>query len=259
MNLPQPTSMLLPLMAAALLATLATSGFSTTGEQPRVSSPAEEPAASPATTSPLLTPENSTLLLIDYQPQMFFGVQSHDRQAIRNGVTGLAKAAKAFDIPTILTTVAAESFSGPKLAEITRILPHHETFDRTSMNAWDDPRIVSTIERAGRPKLIIGALWTEVCLTMPALEAIEAGYAVYIVTDASGGTSREAHDRAVDRMVQAGAIPVTWQQVMLEWQRDWSRTDTYEAVTAIAKEHGGAYGIGISYAKQMFGANEGGK
>lgn len=207
----------------------------------------------------LLTPENSTLLLIDYQPQMIFGVHSHDRQTIRNNVEALAKSAKAFDVPTILTTVSAESFSGPKIPEITKVFPNHTLYDRTSMNSWDDRRVVAEIERAGRPKLIIGALWTEVCLTMPALEAIADGYEVYIVTDASGGTSREAHDMAVDRMVQAGAIPVTWQQIMLEWQRDWVNTGTYEAVTGIAREHSGAYGVGIDYAYGMFGAKEGGE
>lgn len=206
----------------------------------------------------LLTPTNSTLLLIDYQPQMIFGVHSHDRQLVRNNVEALAKSAKAFDVPTILTTVASDSFSGPKIPEITRVFPNHELFDRTSMNTWDDKRIVSSIERAGRPKLVIAALWTEVCLTMPALEAMADGYEVYIVTDASGGTSKEAHDMAVERMVQAGAVPVTWQQVMLEWQRDWSNTGTYEAVTGIAREHSGAYGVGIDYAYSMFGGKEGG-
>ena len=205
----------------------------------------------------LLTPENSTLLLIDYQPQMIFGVNSHDRQTIRNNVEALSKSAKAFDVPTVLTTVSAESFSGPKIPEITGVFPNHTLYDRTSMNAWDDRRVIAEIERAGRPKLVIGALWTEVCLTMPALEALADGYEVYIVTDASGGTSREAHDMAVDRMVQAGAIPVTWQQVMLEWQRDWANAGTYEAVTSIAREHSGAYGVGIDYAYGMFGAKEG--
>ncbi|MEM8885628.1 MAG: hydrolase [Planctomycetota bacterium] len=206
----------------------------------------------------LLTPQNSQLLLIDYQPQMIFGVRSHDRQSLRNNVEALTKAAKAFDIPTVLTTVSAKSFSGPQIPEITRVFPNAEIYDRTSMNAWDDKRVVSRIQRNGRPKLIIGALWTEVCLTMPALEAIAAGYEVYIVTDASGGTSKEAHDMAVNRMVQAGAVPVTWQQVMLEWQRDWARTGTYKAVTDIAREHSGAYGVGIDYAYGMFGAKEGG-
>lgn len=206
----------------------------------------------------LLTPQNSTLLLIDHQPQMIFGVRSHDRQMIRNNVEALAKAAATFEIPTVLTTVAAETFSGPLIPEIRGVFPDQEVYDRTSMNTWDDARVVGAIADAGRPKLVIAALWTEVCLSMPSLEALRDGYEVYVVTDASGGTSQEAHDMAIERVVQAGAVPVTWQQVMLEWQRDWSRSETYEAVTGIAMEHSGAYGAGIQYAYSMFRGGEGG-
>ncbi|MEM1331695.1 MAG: hydrolase [Planctomycetota bacterium] len=244
-------------MAAAITAIAI--GAALDAESEAYAQPTRNAAASPDGKLTLLTPQNSTLLLIDYQPQMIFGVHSHDRQTIRNNVEALAKSAKAFDVPTVLTTVSAQSFSGPKIPEITNVLPNHTLYGRTSMNTWDDARVVADIERAGRPKLIIGALWTEVCLTMPALEAIADGYEVYIVTDASGGTSKEAHDMAVSRMVQAGAIPVTWQQVMLEWQRDWANTSTYEAVTTIAREHSGAYGVGIDYAYGMFGAKEGQK
>ncbi|MEO1009186.1 MAG: hydrolase [Planctomycetota bacterium] len=207
--------------------------------------------------SVLLTPENSTLLLIDFQPQMIFGVHSHDRQMLRNNVEALAKSAKVFDVPTVLTTVTAESFSGPMIPELKAVFPSHTIYDRTSMNTWDDERVVAELESTGRKKLVIAALWTEVCLTMPAIEALVEGYEVYIVTDASGGTSKEAHDMAVMRMVQAGAKPVTWQQVLLEWQRDWAHQDTYDAVTGIAREHSGAYGVGIDYAYGMFGAKEG--
>lgn len=220
------------------------------------------PTASSSTTAAanfeLLTPQNSVMLLIDHQPQMIFGVRSHDRQALRNNVQALAKSAKAFKVPTVLTTVAAESFSGPLIKEIKDVFPTQEVFDRTSMNTWDDARVTKLIEESGRKKIVLAALWTEVCATMPALEALGEGYEVYIVTDASGGTSQEAHDMAVMRMVQAGAVPVTWQQVMLEWQRDWSRQETYEAVTGIAKQHSGAYGVGIEYSYSMFGAKEGG-
>jgi nicotinamidase-related amidase len=219
---------------------------------------AARPSARAAGGLELLTPQNSTLLLIDHQPQMIFGVHSHDRQAVKNNVAALAKAAKAFAVPTTLTTVAAETFSGPLIPEIREVFSDQPVYDRTSMNTWDDQRVVQAIEKTGRKKLLIAALWTEVCLTMPALEAMAAGYDVYIVTDASGGTSVEAHDMAVQRMVQAGAIPVTWQQVMLEWQRDWSRQETYAAVTGIAMEHSGAYGVGIQYAYSMFQAKEGG-
>lgn len=206
----------------------------------------------------LLTPQNSTLLLIDHQPQMFFGVHSHDVATVRNNVAGLAKAAKAFDVPTTLTTVASKSFSGPLVEEIRSVFPDHPIYDRTSMNSWDDKRVVDELKGTGRKKLVLAALWTEVCATLAALDALNDGFEVYVVTDASGGTTTEAHDMAVDRMVQAGAVPVTWQQVMLEWQRDWARSETYEAVNGIAMEHSGGYGLGITYARTMFGGKEGG-
>jgi nicotinamidase-related amidase len=125
------------------------------------------------------------------------------------------------------------------------------------MNSWDDPKFRAAVKATGRKKIVIAALWTEVCLSMPTIEMLREGFEIYIVTDASGGTTLEAHNMAVQRMVQAGAVPMTWMQTMLEWQRDWARTQTYDAVTGIAKEHGGAYGMGIRYAKDMFGAKEG--
>ncbi|MEL6715949.1 MAG: hydrolase, partial [Planctomycetota bacterium] len=190
--------------------------------------------AAPSGALSLLTPQNSQLLLIDHQPQMIFGVRSHDRQALRNNVEALSKAARTFEVPTTLTTVAAESFSGPLIPEIRAVFPDEPIFDRTSMNTWDDKGVVAKVAKNGRKKLIIAALWTEVCLNMAAIDALADGYEVYFVTDASGGTSTEAHDIAVERLIQAGAVPVTWQQVMLEWQRDWARQGTYAAVTGIA-------------------------
>lgn len=222
-----------------------------------LSAPSSQSIWAPTGALEQLTPQNSTLLLIDHQPQMIFGVHSHDRQSLRNNVEALAKAAKVFGVPTILTTVAAESFSGPLIDEIQNVFPGQEIYDRTSMNTWDDQRVVDAIKKTGRKKLVIAALWTEVCLTMPALKALQEGYEVYMVTDASGGTSVEAHDMAVARLIQAGVVPVTWQQVMLEWQRDWARQETYEPITNIAREHSGAYGVGINYAYSMFGAHEG--
>lgn len=205
----------------------------------------------------LLTPDNHTLILIDHQPQMAFATRSHDVQAIRNNVTGLAKAAKVFEVPTILTTVAKESFSGPIFPELQAVFPKQEPIDRTTMNTWEDDRVTDVVKKYKNKKLVIAALWTEVCGVGPTLSAIEEGYDVYFVTDASGGVSDEAHDMAVQRMIQAGAKPITWMQYMLELQRDWARTGTYEAVTGIAKEHAGGYGLGIIYAKEMFGAQEG--
>jgi nicotinamidase-related amidase len=170
----------------------------------------------------LLTPENSTAIFIDHQPQMSFGVQSIDRQQLMNNTVGLAKAARHFKVPTILTSVETEGFSGYIWPQLLDVFSDQKPIERTSMNAWDDAKFVAEVKRIGRKKLVIAALWTEVCLTMPALEALEAGYEVYAVTDASGGTSKEAHDMALQRLIQAGAVPVTWQQVLLEYQRDWA-------------------------------------
>lgn len=201
----------------------------------------------------LLTPDNSTVILIDHQPQMAFATRSIDGQTLVNNVAGLAKAAKLFDVPTVLTSVAAQSFIGPLFPQIQAVFPDQKPIDRTTMNSWEDERVREAVEKTGRKKLVIAALWTEVCLVAPALSAIDDGYEVYIVTDASGGVSPEAHERAVQRMVQAGAVPMTWLQVLLEYQRDWARQGTYDAVMNLAKEHAGAYGVGIFYAKAMLG------
>ena len=199
----------------------------------------------------LLTPENSTMILIDHQPQMTFGVASIDRQLLVNNTIGLAKAAKIFNVPTILTTVETKSFSGYMWPQLLEIFPDQTPIERTSMNAWEDTKFVAEVERIGRKKLVMAALWTEVCLAFPAIQAIEAGYEVYAVVDASGGTSQVAHDTAIQRIVQAGAVPVTWQQVLLEYQRDWARKETYDAVINLVKEHSGAYGVGVEYASTM--------
>lgn len=208
----------------------------------------------------LLTSQNSALILIDHQPQMAFATRSMDIMELRNNVTGLAKAAKAFNVPTILTTVAEKSFSGPFFPEVQAVFPNQQPVDRTTMNAWEDKNIIDAVKKTGRRKLVMAALWTEVCLLEPALSAIDEGYEVYIVTDASGGVSKDAHAMAVQRMIQAGAQPVTWLQVLLEYQRDWARQETYNAVVDIAKQHGGGYGLGLIYAKTMLGehAKEGG-
>ncbi|XGV94764.1 MAG: hydrolase [Leptolyngbya sp. BL-A-14] len=199
----------------------------------------------------LLTPENCTVILIDHQPQMTFGVTSIDRQLLINNTVGLAKAAKVFNVPVILTTVETKSFSGYMWPQILELFPGKEPIERSSMNSWEDANFVAEVERLGRKKLVIAALWTEVCLAFPAIQALEAGYEVYAVADASGGTSQVAHDTALQRVVQAGAVPVTWIQVLLEFQRDWARRETYNDVMAIVKEHAGAYGVGVEYAYTM--------
>ncbi|CAG9252608.1 MULTISPECIES: hydrolase [Burkholderia] len=200
----------------------------------------------------VLTPHNSQIIFIDQQPQMAFGVQSIDRQVLKNNVVGLAKAAKVFNIPTTITTVESDSFSGHTYPELLDVFPNQKTLERTSMNSWDDQKVRDALAANGRKKVVVSGLWTEVCNTTFALCAmLEGDYEIYMVADASGGTSKDAHDFAMQRMVQAGVVPVTWQQVLLEWQRDWAHRETYDAVMAIAKEHSGAYGMGVDYAYTM--------
>jgi len=200
----------------------------------------------------VLTPQNSQLIIIDHQPQMAFGVQSIDRQTLKNNVVGLAKAASVFDIPTIITSVETDSFSGHTYPELLDVFPGKPILERTSMNSWDDQKVRDALAANGRKKVIVAGLWTEVCNTTFALCAmLEGDYEIYMVADASGGTTKDAHDFAMQRMVQAGVVPVTWQQVLLEWQRDWKNRDTYDAVMKIVTEHSGAYGMGVDYAYTM--------
>jgi nicotinamidase-related amidase len=199
----------------------------------------------------LLTPANSTVIFIDHQPQMAFGVTSIDRQLLLNNTVALAKSAKAFNVPVVLTTVETKSFSGAMWPQLLDLFPGQTPIERTTMNAWEDANFRAEIERLGRKKLVIAALWTEVCLAFPAIEAVRDGYDVYAIADASGGTSPEAHNWAMQRMIQAGVIPATWQQVLLEYQRDWARKETYDAVGAIVKQHSGAYGMGVEFAYTM--------
>jgi len=200
----------------------------------------------------LLTPKNSQIIFIDHQPQMAFGVQSIDRQVLKNNTVGLAKAARIFNIPTTITTVETESFSGHTYPELLAVFPENPLLERTSMNSWDDQKVRDALAANGRKKVIVSGLWTEVCNNSFAFSAmLEGGYEIYMVADASGGTSVDAHKYAMDRMVQAGVVPVTWQQVLLEWQRDWAHRETYNDVMALVKEHSGAYGMGVDYAYTM--------
>jgi nicotinamidase-related amidase len=203
----------------------------------------------------VLTPQNSQLIFIDQQPQMAFGVQSIDRQTLKNNVVGLAKAAKAFNIPTTITTVETEAFSGHTFPELLAVFPETPILERSSMNSWDDLKVREALAAGaseGRKKIVVSGLWTEVCnLTFALSCLLDTDYEIYMVADASGGTTVEAHSYGMDRMVQAGVVPVTWQQVLLEWQRDWARRETYDAVMAIVQEHCGAYGMGVDYAYTM--------
>lgn len=199
----------------------------------------------------LLDPAQSAVMIVDHQPQMYFGVESHPRCEIENNVVGLAKAAALFAVPCVLTTVAAQTFSGPIYSKIQDVFPQVAPIDRTAINAWEDINLKQAVQGTNRKKIIIAGLWTEACVLFPTLCMLQDGYEVYVVTDASGGASKEAHDMAVLRMKQAGAKPVTWMQVMLEWQRDWNNKESYAGVMSIVKEHGGAYGLGVAYSEAM--------
>jgi nicotinamidase-related amidase len=199
----------------------------------------------------LLTPDNCVVTLIDLQPQMLFGVANFDRQAIINNNVALAKAARVFGVPVVLTTVETKGFSGNMWPQVQAVFPKQVPIERSSMNAWDDENFVAAIKKSGRKKIVLAGLWTETCVALPTIQAIHDGYEVYVVEDCCGDVSQLAHDNAMKRVIQAGAKPVTALSVMLEWQRDWAHKDTYDAVMDIVKTHCGAYGVGVEYAYTM--------
>lgn len=213
--------------------------------------------ATPTPGKRLVSPQDHTLIMIDFQSQMSFATKSIDAVTLRNNAALVSRAAAGFGVSTILTTVAEKSFSGPMFEEITSAFPEHRLLDRTSMNTWEDAAVVAEVSEIGKDRLVFAGLWTSVCIVGPTLSALDQGYEVYVIADACGDVSDEAHERAMQRMIQAGVQPMTALQYMLELQRDWARTETYEMTTGIAKKYGGAYGLGIIYAKSMFGASEG--
>lgn len=213
--------------------------------------------ATPTPGKSLISPTDHALILIDFQSQMAFATKSIATEVLRNNAALISRAAKSFDVPTILTTVAKDSFSGPMFTEIADAFPGQKMFDRTSMNTWEDAAVIEEVNRIGKTRLVMAGLWTSVCIVGPVASAIDQGFDVYFIADACGDISAEAHERAVQRMIQLGAKPMTSLQYMLELQRDWARTETYESTTGIARQYGGGYGLGITYAKTMFNASEG--
>jgi nicotinamidase-related amidase len=209
----------------------------------------------------LLSPSDHTLILIDFQSQMAFATKSIDAVTLRNNAALISNAARIFNASVIPTTVAEKSFSGPMFDEIKAAFPKARFFDRTSMNTWEDKAVIEEVNRIGKGRIVLAGLWTSVCIVAPALSALDQGFEVYVIADACGDVSVEAHERAIERMVQAGARPMTSLQYLLELQRDWARTETYAATTGVAKAYGGAYGLGLIYANTMLGshASEGGK
>jgi len=212
--------------------------------------------ATPTPGKSLITADDHTLVLIDFQSQMAFATKSISAELLRNNAALVANAAAGFNVSTILTTVAVDSFSGPMFGEITDAFPGQPLLDRTSMNTWEDAAVIDEVNRIGKERIIFAGLWTSVCIVGPVASAIDQGFDVYFISDACGDISQEAHERAVERMIQLGAKPMTSLQYLLELQRDWARTETYDMTTGVAKKWGGAYGLGITYAKTMFGASE---
>jgi len=211
---------------------------------------ASEPRNVKAGLDALLTPDNCVLLLIDHQPFQFAGLRSHDTQTIINNVVALAKSAKVFGVPTLFTTVV-ERQGGHLLKALQDVFPQQKPIDRTAINTWEDVRVVEWVRKTGRKKIVMAALWSEICLAMPAIHALGDGYDVFIVTDASGGVSLEAHEMAIQRMVQAGAVPITWTVLASELQRDWARTDTVPGLVQMLVEHMGNVGTSFTWEQQL--------
>ena len=201
----------------------------------------------------MLTPDNCVLVLIDHQPFQFAGLRSHDTQTVINNVVGLAKSAKAFNVPTLLTTVVQDK-GGLLLKQLQDVFPEQKPIDRTFINTWEDERVVAWVKKTGRRKIVMAALWTEICLAFPVIHALGDGYEVYFVTDASGGVSLEAHEMAVQRMIQAGGVPLTWTVFASELQRDWARTATVPALGQMLVEHMGNVGTSLLWEFQLLNA-----
>jgi nicotinamidase-related amidase len=199
----------------------------------------------------LYTPQDSAIAFIDHQPQMVFGVGSADRVSLINHVTFIAKAAKEFGVPAVLTAVESESFSGYTWPQLLDVFPGQPVIERSSMNSWDDAAFRKAIEATGRKNIIVTGLWTEVCVAWPVISMLGAGYNVYVVEDCCGATSQAAHEAALSRMVQAGAIRLTAMAAVLEWQRDWKNKEHYDALMNLLREHGGTYGMGVEYCYTM--------
>ena len=198
----------------------------------------------------LLRPEDSIVVLIDHQPFQFTNLNSHEPTMVINNTIGLAKASKVFNVPTILTTVIEER-GGFIIKGLQDVFPEQKPINRTFINTWQDPNVTDIVKESGRKQLIIAGLWTEVCVAMPAIQAAGEGYDVFVVTDACGSVSSEAHDMAVRRMVQAGIVPINWLAVVSEWQRDWARLETAEKLAGVLAEHGGASGVAFAWEMQL--------
>lgn len=198
----------------------------------------------------LLRPQDSVLVLIDHQPYQLANLNSHNPHLVVNNATGLAKAAKVFNVPTILTSVVQDR-GGHIFPQITDVFPGQDVIDRTFINTWEDARVVDAVKATGRKQLVIAGLWTEVCVAMPTIQALGEGWDVTVITDASGSVSVEAHQVAIQRMITAGANLMTWVALAAEWQRDWARADTALALNEVVKQHDAGSGIAFLWEQQL--------
>ncbi|MCW5626239.1 MAG: hydrolase [Burkholderiales bacterium] len=198
----------------------------------------------------LLRPEDSVLVLIDHQPYQLANLNSHDPHMVVNNATALAKSAKIFGVPTILTSVVADR-GGFIFPHITDVFPDQEVIDRTFINTWEDKKVVDAVKATGRTQLIIAGLWTEICVAMPVIQALGEGWDVTVITDASGAMSTEAHEVALQRMIAAGANMMTWLALASEWQRDWARTEHAAELTEVLKQHAAGSGIAYLWEQQL--------
>lgn len=198
----------------------------------------------------LLRPEDSILVLIDHQPYQFTNLNSHEPTMTINNVVGLAKTAKVFNVPTILTTVIEER-GGYIIKGLQDVFPDQKPINRTFINTWEDPNVTDVVKKSGRKQLLIAGLFTEICVAMPAIQALGEGYDVFVVSDACGAVTTEAHEMSMQRMIQAGVVPINWMAVLAEWQRDWARQDTAAGVAGVVLEHGGAGGVALAWELQL--------
>jgi nicotinamidase-related amidase len=198
----------------------------------------------------LLRPEDSVLVLIDHQPYQLANLNSHDPHMAVNNAAALAKAAKVFKVPTILTSVVADR-GGRIFPQITDVFPRQEVIDRTFINTWEDKKVVDVVKATGRKQLIMAGLWTEICVAMPAIQAAGEGWDVTVITDASGAVSVEAHEVAIQRMLAAGVNMMTWLALAAEWQRDWARSETAMAVNDVILQHAAGSGIAFLWEQQL--------
>jgi len=200
--------------------------------------------------SSLLRPEDSVLVLIDHQPFQLANLNSHDPHMVVNNAAALAKSAKVFDVPTILTSVVVER-GGRIFPQITDVFPGQSIIDRTLINTWEDIAVVDAVKATGRKQLIIAGLWTEICVAMPAIQAAGEGWDVTVITDASGAVSVEAHEVAIQRMAAAGVNLMTWLALAAEWQRDWAREETAGGLIDVLVEHAAGSGIAYLWEQQL--------